>query len=141
MVRGAFDCWLRTFARVGRIAPIRRAAKLLFLVVPAVHAGDVDLALAISMEPPGPYRSGQTVALEFGVTNLGPDTAGADAPVGVADPVSLFATLRVNAAYRLPVVVEPRDLSACRIEFVEFEPPPGLAYSRPVVRMRCRSAR
>jgi len=59
------------------------------------------------------------------ITNSGPDTAGADAPVGVAAPVSLFSTVRVNAAQRLPVVVQPRDVSACRIEFVEFEPPPG----------------
>lgn len=114
-------------ARQARMAWLRVGLGVLFLVAAAAaRAGQVDLALTTAVSPAGPYFPGQTAQITFTVTNLGPDIAGADVPGNsVFPPVSVSSIIRVNDAYRIPLLVYSQDPVACPFEFINYDPIPG----------------
>lgn len=110
---------------MSRLANSTLALALALWAVPA-SAGEVDLALSAHVSPSGPYRPGQSVQLALTVTNLGPDVAGQDVLSDLIQPVQLSSIVSVDEANRLPLLVQPLDPIACPIEYIPFDPPPGM---------------
>lgn len=109
-----------------RTAWLRVGLGVLFLVAAAAaRAGQADLALTTAVSPAGPYFPGQTVQITFTVTNLGPSIAGANAPVSPPpySPVQVFSIVRVNDAYRIPLLIYQVP-GGCAIEYINYDPTP-----------------
>ena len=101
-------------------------ALVLVLCTTTVFGGQVDLALTAAVDSAGPYQPGQRVHLSLTVTNLGPDVAGQDVPGDPVLPVQFSSPVSVDEANRLPTLVQPLDPIACPVEYVPFDPPPGM---------------
>lgn len=101
-------------------------ALILALGTTAAFGGQADLALSLSIDAAAPYQPDQQVFLSLTVTNLGPDVAGQEVPGDPVLPVQFSSPVSVDAANRLPLLVQPVHPITCPIEYVPFDPPPGM---------------